>query len=195
METKPFYTSVTLWGVLVTILAALSNRFNWGLGDQQMHDATNALMFLGGVIWTIYGRIRQGNLSVRKTYQPPPPPTSGLRMLWLLMAVGASFTAMSLCVTPGCSTPPTSHQIYATSDQAYVTTLASLNAARQAGKITDGQWLEIVGYAEVCNSALDAWRAALDAGTDSSQAQAAFSQDLTTLENLNHGPSPPTTHP
>ena len=84
-----------------------------------------------------------------------PPAVVGL----FFLATGLS--VISLC-PGGCASTPGGQ--YVQTAEAYIATMQSLNAARQAGYIDAREWDTILMYRDVANRTLDMWRKALDGG-------------------------------
>jgi hypothetical protein len=61
---KPWYTSITIWGLIITGLATLGSVLGYEIGDPSGF-ATEIVQFVGGGI-ALYGRIR----AVKKIGKP-----------------------------------------------------------------------------------------------------------------------------
>lgn len=62
MDTKPFYLSLTFWGLVVTVIATLLAKFGYKLSDSLRADAAQMLLdiagFIVGPLMALIGRVR-----------------------------------------------------------------------------------------------------------------------------------------
>lgn len=61
-ETKPWYTSITVWGGLLAVLSPAIRALGWEMDVQQTADALSSLGAVIGGAAAVWGRVRTTTL-------------------------------------------------------------------------------------------------------------------------------------
>lgn len=57
--------SITIIGLIITILGFLAKWFHWNLpGDEELQAFLTAVVSLGGIVVAWYGRVRKGDITI-----------------------------------------------------------------------------------------------------------------------------------
>jgi hypothetical protein len=64
MKSKNLFSSLTIQGLLLTILMFLKGHFEWDISASNAEEIVTVLLEVVGIVMTFLGRFRHGNLTI-----------------------------------------------------------------------------------------------------------------------------------
>ena len=64
MKSKNLFSSLTIQGLLLTVLMFLKGHFDWDLSASNAEGIITVLLEVVGIVMTFLGRFRHGNLTI-----------------------------------------------------------------------------------------------------------------------------------
>jgi hypothetical protein len=119
-----------------------------------------------------------------KRIAPCPPKLAERRRVVLPKALRSPGVAVALLLavaSVGCVSRAAALN---TAVQSYTTAMQTLADLRQQGAISDAQALQVDGYRQTARAALDAWRAAYEAGASTASPAAGFGAAMLALSDV-----------